>query len=117
MLNGFCLLLHKPTLDETGYLDEINFPRGYGEENDLCLRLILAGHKLAIADDVFVYHSRSASFGSDLRRKLTAKAMETLRRLWPGYSYTYIWNTLDDIPALRSVKKVTKFDCVDKTSF
>ena len=63
MLNGFCLMVHRPALDEVGYLDEVKFPMNYGEENDLCLRLTLKGYKLAIADDVFVYHARSASLG------------------------------------------------------
>lgn len=104
MLNGFCLMLHKPSLEEVGYLDETSFPRGYGEENDLCLRLVVRGHMLAIADDVFVYHARSASFGLDQRRALTGNAVETLKRLWPGYSYKYIWEVIEELPALRELK-------------
>jgi len=104
MLNGFCLMLHKPTLNEVGYLDEVNFPRGYGEENDLCLRLLVAGHKLAIADNVYVYHARSASFGSDARRELSANAVQTLKRLWPGYSYNYISEIVQEIPALQQLR-------------
>jgi GT2 family glycosyltransferase len=104
MLNGFCLMLHKPTLDEVGYLDETNFPYGYGEENDLCFRLLAAGHRLAIADDVYVYHSRSASFGLARRKVLTAAAGKALRRLWPGYTYRHITEVIEDIPALRQLK-------------
>ncbi len=104
MLNGFCLMLHKPTLEQVGYLDETNFPRGYGEENDLCLRLLVGGHKLAIADDVFVYHARSTSFGMDQRKELSGKAVETLKRLWPGYSYKYISEVIAELPALRQLK-------------
>lgn len=104
MLNGFCLMLHRPTLDEVGYLDEENFPVGYGEENDLCLRLFVAGYQLAIADDTYVYHSRSASFGCGKRKLLTRSAVETLKRLWPGYSYHYISDVVQEIPALRQLK-------------
>lgn len=100
MLNGFCLMLHKPTLDDVGYLDESRFPRGYGEETDLSLRLLLAGHKLAIADHVFVYHTRSASFGLSTRKELTEAAVETLTSLWPGYSYTYVSEVIREIPTL-----------------
>jgi GT2 family glycosyltransferase len=104
MLNGFCLMLHKPTLGEIGYLDETNFPIGYGEENDLCLRMVIAGHVLAIADYVYVYHSRSASFGT--KRKLLAEnAFKTLRRLWPGYNYTSITQSIQDIPALAHLRE------------
>ena len=104
MLNGFCLMLHKPTLDVIGYLDETNFPLGYGEENDLCLRLLISGYKLAIADFVYVYHSQSASFGLSKKRQLTANAVETLKRLWPEYSYAYISKVIGEIPALRHLR-------------
>ncbi len=36
--NGFCMYLRRAMLDDVGLLDEAAFPRGYGEENDLCLR-------------------------------------------------------------------------------
>jgi len=104
LLNGFCIMLHKPTLDKVGYLDQTKFPRGYGEENDLCLRFLVCDHKLAIADNVFVYHARSASFGSDVRKELTANAVETLKRLWPGYSYNYISEVVQEIPALQQIR-------------
>ena len=104
MLNGFCLMLHKPTLDVIGYLDETNFPLGYGEENDLCLRLLTSGYKLAIADFVYVYHSQSASFGLSKKRQLTANAVEALKRLWPEYSYAYISKVIGEIPALRHLR-------------
>ena len=97
-------MLHKPTLDAIGYLDEANFPRGYGEENDLCLRLLVSGYKLAIADFVYVYHSQSASFGLSKKRQLTANAVETLKRLWPEYSYTYISKVIGEIPALAHLR-------------
>ena len=50
-------------------LNTAAFPAGYGEENDLCLRAGKAGVKLAVADDVYVYHVKSASFGSVRRRR------------------------------------------------
>ena len=105
MLNGFCLMLHKPSLAGAGYLDEDNFPIGYGEENDLCLRLLIAGHKLAIADDVYVYHSRSASFGSAKRASLIEDAVRTLKRLWRGYSFSYVSDVVQEIPALRKLRQ------------
>ncbi|WP_200332571.1 glycosyltransferase family 2 protein [Thiocystis violacea] len=69
LLNGFCTLMHLPTVVALGLLDELAFPQGYGEENDLCLRAVAAGHGLAIADHVYVHHAKSASFG-DARRAL-----------------------------------------------
>lgn len=100
LLNGFCTLLHKPSVSHVGYFDEIGFPRGYGEENDLCLRLIEAGHKLAIADHVYVHHSKTGSFTENERKSLTKDADRNLRRMWPGYSYRFIADAVEDLPAM-----------------
>ena len=72
-LNGFCLLISRAVIDQIGYLDEESFPRGYGEENDYCIRAHDAGFLLAIADHCFVYHAKSKSFGTSARDEL-AKA-------------------------------------------
>jgi hypothetical protein len=105
VLNGFCILLHKPTVERLGFLDESNFPFGYGEETDLCLRLIYAGYNLAIADNVYVYHSKSASFGSAKRQKFTNQANKNLKRMWPGYSYRYIADAIEEVAPLEELKR------------
>jgi GT2 family glycosyltransferase len=110
MLNGFCILLHKPTVERLGFLDESKFPFGYGEETDLCLRLINAGYKLAIADNVYVYHSRSASFGLTHRQKLINQANKNLKCMWPGYSYRYIADSMEEVVALQELRKALKED-------
>lgn len=74
VLNGFCILLRRSLLQQIGMLDEERFPQGYGEENDLCLRAGAAGHAMAVADDVYVHHVKSASFGHARRRELSARA-------------------------------------------
>ena len=65
LLNGFCIMLRRTVLDSVGLLDEESFPRGYGEENDYCLRMRQAGFSLAVADHCFVYHAKSQSFGEE----------------------------------------------------
>jgi GT2 family glycosyltransferase len=54
-LFGWCMLIKKDVLDEIGGFDE-RFENAY-EDNDLCLRLYLAGYKMAIAYDTYVYHA------------------------------------------------------------
>lgn len=61
---GFCLYLRRDCLDQTGDLDERVFGRGYGEENDFCLRATALGWRHLIATDVFVGHQGSRSFGA-----------------------------------------------------
>lgn len=79
-LNGFCQMIRRSALNGVGLLDEAGFPMGYGEENDLCVRLRQAGWELAVADDVWVYHAQSKSYSSERRIKLCTAAAETLAR-------------------------------------
>lgn len=62
--NGFCLYVRRELLETVGALDEVRFPRGYGEENDLCMRGLQAGFKNVIDDRTYVYHKRSASLAA-----------------------------------------------------
>ncbi|WP_394128941.1 glycosyltransferase [Shewanella maritima] len=78
-VNGFCFMIKKNVLQEVGYMDEENFPLGYGEENDFCIRAIKAGYELAIADDSYVFHAKSKSFGHTNRKKLSQQGALKLR--------------------------------------
>lgn len=72
-VNGFCFMIRRAVIDAVGYLDEVAFPTGYGEENDFCMRAQDAGFELAYADDTYVFHAKSKSFGS-VRREALARA-------------------------------------------
>lgn len=80
---GFCLYIRNECLRETGFLDERAFPRGYGEENDFCLRASARGWRHLLACNVFVWHRGAASFGPDAPERVQAAA--TLARLHPAY--------------------------------
>jgi len=80
VINGFCFALRTAMLKQIGLFDEDAFPVGYGEENDLCLRAAAAGYQLVVADDTYVYHSKSASFGSERRRELAKAGRAALER-------------------------------------
>jgi GT2 family glycosyltransferase len=73
-LNGFCLLLRRSLLDRVGYFDEATFGAGYGEENDLCIRARQAGWRLMVADDAYVLHHQSRSYGDERRLRLAKAA-------------------------------------------
>jgi GT2 family glycosyltransferase/ubiquinone/menaquinone biosynthesis C-methylase UbiE len=73
-LNGFCLLIRRRVLDDVGLFDEKTFGAGYGEENDLCIRARRAGWTLMVAEDAFVLHHQSKSYGHDRRRQLVRRA-------------------------------------------
>jgi len=100
LLNGFCTLIHRQTVMELGLLDETAFPQGYGEENDLCLRAAAAGHQLAIADHVYVYHAKSASFGPVRRNTLSKAGSDALRRKHPAVDLTRVQADIAESPSL-----------------
>lgn len=79
-VNGFCLMVSRSVIDRVGLLDEESFPRGYGEEDDYCIRARDAGFALAVADQCFVYHAKSKSFGGEARDRLAQLGGETLER-------------------------------------
>jgi GT2 family glycosyltransferase/glycosyltransferase involved in cell wall biosynthesis len=80
VINGFCFAISTAMLKRIGLFDEEAFPVGYGEENDLCLRAGAAGYALVVADDTYVYHAKSASFGSERRRELAKSGRAALER-------------------------------------
>ena len=73
-LDFFCVAIHRKVLGKVGMLDE-NFGRGYYEDLDYSLRVKEAGFKLGVAEDTFVYHQGSASFG-----KVPRETKELLKR-------------------------------------
>ena len=82
---GFCMYLRRDALDALGDFDAATFGRGYGEENDFCLRAAGHGWRNVLCDTAYVAHSGGASFapaglepgGENLRR---------LTNRYPGYN-------------------------------
>ena len=76
-LNGFCYAIKHPVIDAVGLLDEELFPTGYCEENDYSQRARNLGFELVVADDVYVHHAKSRSFGADGRAELAKRNYRT----------------------------------------
>jgi GT2 family glycosyltransferase len=70
-LNGFLMLFKRSAFDAVGGLDDTNFPIGYGEENDFCIRLQNAGYSLAVADNTYAYHFKTTGFSQEKRVELS----------------------------------------------
>ena len=83
--NGFCMYVKRAALDEVGFFDAGSFPRGYGEENDFCMRALKLGWNHAVDDTTFVFHRRTASFG-DEKQRVISKARARLDELHPDYT-------------------------------
>lgn len=61
-LDFCCVAIAGKALEKTGLLDE-GFGRGYFEDFDYSLRMKEKGFRLLIAEDTFIYHRGSATFG------------------------------------------------------
>ena len=79
LLNGFCLFIRREVLEQIGFFDEEHFGVGYGEEDDFCLRARASGWKLALADDVYIFHAQSKSYSTERRKQLYENAGKRLR--------------------------------------
>ncbi|MGL6290776.1 MAG: glycosyltransferase family 2 protein [Silanimonas sp.] len=92
---GFCMFLRRAALRAVGGFDAETFGKGYGEENDWCLRAEAHGWRHALCDDAYVAHRGHASFAATG----LAPGGENLRRLnarWPGYNERIARFILDD---------------------
>jgi GT2 family glycosyltransferase len=57
----FCVMIRREVVDLIGGLDE-GYQMGNFEDDDYCLRTRMAGYKLAVAKNSFVYHHGSFTF-------------------------------------------------------
>lgn len=117
LLNGFCTLFRRSALEEVGYFDDASFPRGYGEENDLCLRLGRAGWSLRVATDTFVHHSKSKSFGNAKRKQFSKAANQILREKHPEVSFTSIEDHMRSDPAMARIRRELSIRVAVERSF
>ncbi|MEY2856913.1 MAG: hypothetical protein RLZZ74_1225, partial [Cyanobacteriota bacterium] len=82
--SGFCLYIRHELMRDIGLFDEEAFPRGYGEENDFCMRGLRAGWRHIVDDRTLVYHVRSASFQGE-KTALYKPGREVVDRRYPEY--------------------------------
>ena len=78
LVHGFCFAIRREVINDIGMFDEEAFPQGFGEEDDYCIRAVDAGWSLAIATNAYVWHQKSGSYSSELRRNLVAQGRETV---------------------------------------
>lgn len=82
---GFCMYIKQKILNEIGYFDESGFDKGYGEENDFCIKAIKKGYVHILDDATFIYHRGGASFTPDVKIVKEQEALNVLDRLYPEY--------------------------------
>ncbi|WJS85376.1 glycosyltransferase [Paracoccus sp. TOH] len=111
--NGFCMFIHRACLDEIGALDVQAFPRGYGEENDFCMRAGRAGWLHLVDDRTYVFHDRSKSFGS-AKDELIKAGRAVIDRRYPEYKKAIrVFAHGDELALARMQARRAQEDCQD----
>jgi GT2 family glycosyltransferase/glycosyltransferase involved in cell wall biosynthesis len=82
--HGFCMLIRRELLDKIQSLDEV-FGRGYGEENDFCIKGADLGFRNVAIPSVFVEHREGVSFLGETK-SLLHKNLVTLGERYPEYT-------------------------------
>jgi glycosyltransferase involved in cell wall biosynthesis len=109
------MAMSRKAIKKIGLFDEI-FGRGYGEENDWCLRAAKHGFKNVILPNLFCFHNHNTSFTKSEKEELVEKNLKIVYKKYPhyrdevrgvleNYKYEAIRNF---IILLLSVKKSTK---------
>ncbi|WP_406721647.1 glycosyltransferase [Thioclava litoralis] len=109
--NGFCMFVNRECMDEIGKLDADAFPRGYGEENEFCMRAGRAGWTNLVDDCTYVFHDRNKSFGSEKTGLITAGRAVVDER-YPEYSQAIkIFSSGADLQLARFRARQAYRDC------
>lgn len=82
--HGFCMLIKRSVIKKYGLFDEI-FGKGYGEENDFCMRVAGHGYKNVLANRAFVFHLEARSFTLKSKSKMLEKNLEIMYSRHPEY--------------------------------
>ncbi|WP_270407381.1 glycosyltransferase [Paenibacillus timonensis] len=61
---GFCMLIKREVVDTIGGFD-LRYEIGNFEDDDLCIRALLAGYECIVAQEVFIHHFGSTTFKND----------------------------------------------------
>lgn len=110
---GFCMYIRRDCLNETGLFDVENFGKGYGEENDFCVRANGRNWRHLLAMDAFVYHAGGISFGES-KSPREQRAMELLRKLHPQYEPAVMKHVAED-PA-RDGRLAVQLACLQESA-
>jgi len=96
---GFCMYIRRHCVESVGFFDEATFGRGYGEENDFCMRATRAGYRHLLACNVFVFHRGGVSFGAEKKQRVE-QAILKLQHRYPEYG-SLVARHISDDPARR----------------
>jgi O-antigen biosynthesis protein len=106
-VNGFCYAITREALDRVGLFDEELFGSGYCEENDFCIRARDDGFLAALADDAYVFHSKSRSYTSAGRDEVARRNYGLFLEKHGEGRVKEMLSELEEIGELTSLRETT----------
>jgi GT2 family glycosyltransferase len=82
---GFCMAINRAAWTKIGEFDNA-FGRGYGEENDWCLKAMADGFSHLLVPNLFIYHKHGGSFASPEKQSLLQRNLKIIQRRYPAYT-------------------------------
>lgn len=104
LLHGFCVMADRRAHDSVGGLDAATYPQGYGETQDLSMRLRAAGLRLCAVADCIVFHDRAGSISGLRRDALSQIGREMLYRSHGALNYLCAEMIAAENPALQPLR-------------
>ncbi len=115
-VNGFCYAISREAIERVGLFDEERFGSGYCEENDFSIRARDAGFSLALADDAYVFHSKSRSYTSAGRDEVAQRNYKLFLEKHGAERVRELLAELDEMSELESLRETTKIATADEAS-
>ena len=106
LIHGFCMAFKKDIVTKVGLFDEVKFPFGYGEENDFCLRVFLAGFQNYIIPWSYIYHIKSQSFPTEKRMQLMKEGHKQLEISYGTRTINNCVKSLSENPDLSRIRNL-----------
>lgn len=107
-VNGFCYAIRREAIEQVGLFDEDRFGSGYCEENDFSIRARDAGFSLALADDAYVFHSKSRSYTSAGRDEVARRNYELFLEKHGAERVRELLSELDEVSELGRLREATE---------
>mgnify|MGYP000725084499 CR=1 FL=1 len=82
--HGFCMMIRRDVINKYSLFDEI-YGKGYGEENDFCMRIRREGVYCAVSNKSYVFHYKARSFTEEVRSTQVDNNEKILDRRYPEY--------------------------------
>ncbi|WP_230322491.1 MULTISPECIES: glycosyltransferase [Bacillus] len=103
---GFCMALNRNVINGIGIFDDEVFGKGYGEENDWCMRAQHKGYQNILIPNVFVYHKHGVSFNQidDSKQELMSSNLKKLLNRYPDYN-----KIIQEFIRLDPIKNIREF--------